>query len=183
MIKNLDILIFNFDEFSFLKIGNWEGKINFKKYICFEKKKKSWIFKTTHIHFIAFDHFIAMSKKAVETRFVFSGQDNKGQESLLQRWQPVCFYIDPWKAILGFSCSEHDGMSFSWCLFWNPFFVPFLLCDSCHVHWLKLNFLTCHVSRMHSHVTLEWTFLHYSRCVCICLYPNQGMESLPVKLF
>lgn len=41
MIKNLDILIFNFDEFSFLKIGNWEGKINLKKNICFEKKKKS----------------------------------------------------------------------------------------------------------------------------------------------
>lgn len=41
MIKNLDILIFNFDEFSFLKIGNWEGKINFKKNICLEKKKKS----------------------------------------------------------------------------------------------------------------------------------------------
>lgn len=39
MIKNLDILIFNFDEFSFLKIGNWEGKINFKKIYVLKKKE------------------------------------------------------------------------------------------------------------------------------------------------
>lgn len=109
-------------------------------------------------------------KNAVETRFFFSGRVNKGQESLLQRLQPICFYIDPWKAILGFSCSEHDGRSFSWCLFWNPFFVPLLLCDSCHVHWLKLNFLTCNVSRMHSHVTLEWKFLYSQRvCLNVCI--------------
>lgn len=39
MIKNLDILIFNFDEFSFLKIGNWEGKINFKQIYVLKKKE------------------------------------------------------------------------------------------------------------------------------------------------
>lgn len=179
MIKNLDLYftefwwVFLFEDW---KLGR-EDKFGKKK--CFGKKKssfenkclggggeKSCIFKTTYIHFIAFNHFIVMSKNAVETRFFFSGQVNKGQESLLQRLQPICFYIDPWKAILGFSCSEHDGRSFSWCLFWNPFFVPLLLCDSCHVHWLKLNFLTCNVSRMHSHVTLEWKFL-YSQCVCL----------------
>lgn len=136
-------ILLNFDEFFFLKIGNWEGKINLEKKKSFKNKclggrgEKSCIFETTCIHFIAFNHFIVMSKNAVETRFFFSGQLNKGQESLLQRSQPICFYIDPWKAILGFSCSEHDGRSFSWCLFWNPFFVPLLLCDSCHVHWLK----------------------------------------------
>lgn len=121
------------------------------------------------LHIFILLHLIISSswvKDAVETRFFFSGRVNKGRESLLQRLQPICFYIDPWKAILGFSCSEHDGRSFSWCLFWNPFFVPLLLCDSCHVHWLKLNFLTCNVSRMHSHVTLEWKFL-YSQCVCL----------------
>lgn len=111
-----------------------EKKKSFKNKCLGGGGEKSCIFKTTYIHFIAFNHFIVMSKNAVETRFFFSGQVNKGQESLLQRLQPICFYIDPWKAILGFSCSEHDGRSFSWCLFWNPFFVPLLLCDSCHVH-------------------------------------------------
>lgn len=48
MIKNLDILIFNFDEFSFLKIGNWEGKINFKK-IYVLKKKRNHEFLKPHI--------------------------------------------------------------------------------------------------------------------------------------
>lgn len=170
-------ILLNFDEFFFLKIGNWEGKINLGKK-CFGKKnhlkinvlgegERNHAFLKLHI-FILLHLIISSSwvRNAVETRFFFSGQVNKGQESLLQRLQPICFYIDPWKAILGFSCSEHDGRSFSWCLFWNPFFVPLLLCDSCHVHWSKLNFLTCNVSRMHSHVTLEWKFL-YSQCVCL----------------
>lgn len=172
-------ILLNFDEFFFLKIGNWEGKINLGKKNVLEKKnhllkinvlgegERNHAFSKLHI-FILLHLIISSSwvKNAVETRFFFSGRVNKGQESLLQRLQPICFYIDPWKAILGFSCSEHDGRSFSWCLFWNPFFVPLLLCDSCHVHWLKLNFLTCNVSRMHSHVTLEWKFL-YSQCVCL----------------
>ena len=44
----------------------------------------------------------------------------------------ICFYVDPWKAILGFSCSEHDGRSFYRCLFWNLFFFLSPFCDMLH---------------------------------------------------
>ena len=92
---------------------------------------------------------------------------------IAQKVTTICFYVDPWKAILGFSCSEHDGRSFYRCLFWNLFFLsPF--CDMLHFNWKKKTNLltsTCDASRMSSHVT--WCVSPHLLGVNVCLYPSQ----------
>ena len=121
----------------------------------------------TNVIFEAFSSVHLFSISSWKKKFVALKGPN-----IAHKVTTICFYVDPWKAILGFSCSEHDGRSFYRCLFWNLFFYPLFV--TCYILTEKKpNLLTstCDASRMSSHVT--WCVSPHLLGVYVCLYPSQ----------